>query len=244
MHVQVLLQTLVVTRRQCVTTTLNTGPPTFQILRRVVGDDVLVGLGVPLGHVDPVGDPVELVPLAGEQLMQPPAALWSGHLPRVALADGDDAVRGDDAALEQVDRGAGDSGPVRKAPADGVVKVLWQAELPVDGRGLHALVAQVVDRKDGAGVGVDAMAAVAAGQEARHEAGVPVVGHKDAVVAIGKARWLPVTKAADVEAQGSFAGCQAEQGVPKDVVLKRSARGIAVGRAWVGVQHRVCDATC
>ena len=68
--------------------------------------------------------------------------------------------------------------------------VLWEAQSPKVAGRLHALVAEVVDSEDAAGVLVHAVAPVPRRQVAGHHGRMPVVGHEQHLLAVREARGL------------------------------------------------------
>mmetsp|Transcript_38187 Transcript_38187/g.107899 ORF Transcript_38187/g.107899 Transcript_38187/m.107899 type:complete len:435 (+) Transcript_38187:1132-2436(+) len=177
-------------------------------------------------------------------MVQQEATLGGGDLPGVALAHCHDAVRSDNGALHDVDGLAlvelVGAHVLREHPLKGTVPVCRHPELSVGCGGLHSLVHKVVDGQDGAGVVVHTVGAVAGRDIAAHHTGVPVVGHKDTVVAIGEARRaaMPVSTYVEVErslASGHGQKAEAELVVPKGAVVV--AVGVA-GAVEAGVVHK------
>ena len=118
------------------------------VLRVAVACEAAVVRGVPLAVVDAVGDAAQLPRLLLQNHVQAPAALGRLDLPRVALADGDDARRRDDARLQDVHVLAA-HGVVEK---EGVAVAVGHLELRELRKGPPPLVRHVVQRQHGARV--------------------------------------------------------------------------------------------
>ena len=70
------------------------------------------------------------------------------------------------------------------------VPVCWKAQVAKRGGRVHTLVRQVVDGHHAACILVDTVAAVLACHIGRHQARMPIVCHKDDVLAVREPRWL------------------------------------------------------
>mmetsp|Transcript_32049 Transcript_32049/g.90910 ORF Transcript_32049/g.90910 Transcript_32049/m.90910 type:complete len:291 (+) Transcript_32049:956-1828(+) len=149
---------------------------------------MVIYLGVPHIAVDAVQDAVQHVLTPLDDLVQPPPTLLGGDLPGIALADSEQAVTGDDAALEEVDGTAFVLGvvlvrPLWEGPLKGGHPLVREAKVVEHLALLHALVAEVVDGQRAAGFGVHPVGPELAGQVHRHHGGVPIVGHKHHLLA-------------------------------------------------------------
>ena len=192
--------------------------------RAVVGGQVGVGGGVPLGNVDAVGHAVQHVRPLPEHAVQPPPTFRRLNFPRIPPGHRHHPVRGDDRALEHVDSRPSDGRPVGVPPAQRVVRVVGQAQGVECDLGLNALVGQVVDDKDAAGVGVHTVPAEAGRNVERHQPGVPVVGDERHLIAVWTLFWP------HRHHQRGFAGGERQEGKAELVVTERAVL-IAVRRA-------------
>ena len=130
--------------------------------------DVRVPRRVELVVVDPVDDPVELVSVGADDLVEPLAELGPLDLGRVALADGVDHVGEMDAAPEHVD----DVVEARDAHAH--ESPLLEPRQREGAEPVRALRREVVDRERGRHVGQRAVR-VEPIEQVRDERGLPVV---------------------------------------------------------------------
>ena len=130
--------------------------------------DVRIAARIELLVVDPVDDPVQLVHVGAQHLVQPLAELGALDLRGVPLADCVDHVREMDAATQQVHH------VVEPRDADPHQAPLLQACKRQGAEAVHALRRQVVNREGGRYVGQGPVG-VQPVEQVGHERTLPVV---------------------------------------------------------------------